>query len=624
MLLNIRESLKGTVVAGVVLLLFVVPLVLTGVGGSFLGSAAGTNAATVDGKDISEREVSRAIYQRRQQLLSRDGVDPSADFLKDENLRGPVLEQLTQRAAIVVSAKNSGVGVSDESLTETIVEIPDFQVDGKFDPQTYQRILRTVGFTPASFRAQLREDLVVAQHKQGIESSAFATDYELGALVKLTQQKRSFFTISVPESLVSESIAISDDEVAAHYEENKQDYVEAENLSVAYIELSTDGIAATLDVSEEDVKAQYEQELAAFKKTEEYEIAHILIESGDNQAAHISEVQQKISEGVDFSELVSAYSDDSGSKGSGGNLGVMTPGIFPEEFEQAVYALDEGQISEPVTTDAGVHFIKAVAKKVDTPPSYDTRKVAIEKALKLAEAEQIFVQQLERLGELTFSAADLAPAAEALRLTVKTTPAFTREQGQGIAANSEVREVAYSEQVLDKAYNSRVIELANNKAVVLRKAEHQPERTKTLEEMTATITKTLRETKIDAALQEIVARVIDKLQAGEAAEAIASAEKLEYKAFDAVARTSSDASFQVNNKAFAMSLGGQNIAYDSVEDRDGGLTVIALQSVTPGTKEDMQEQQYKGLATQLSLQTARFENSNYEEQVVANADIDIK
>ncbi len=623
MLLNIRESLKGTVVASVVLLLFVVPLVLTGVGGSFLGSAAGTNAATVDGKDISERDLARAIYQRRQQLLSREGVDPNADFLKDENLRGPVLEQLTQRAAIVTSAKQSGVGVSDETLTEAIVEIPDFQVDGKFDSQTYQRILRTVGFTPASFRAEMKEDLLVAQHKQGIEASSFATDYELDALVKLTQQKRSFFTLDVPQSLVSDSVEVSDEEIATHYEANKKEYVEAESLSVSYIELSTDGIAATLDVSEDDVKAQYEQELAEFKKTEEYEIAHILIEAGDDQEARVAEVAQKVSEGVDFSELVSSYSDDSGSIDSGGNLGVMTPGIFPEAFEQAVYALDEGEVSAPVSTDAGVHFIKAVAKKVDTPPSFETRKAAIENALKIAEAEQIFVQQLESLGELTFSAADLEPAAEALGIKIKTTPKFTREQGQGIASNSEVREVAYSEAVLDKGYNSRVIELANNKAIVLRKAEHQPERITTLEEMTASIKSTLREEKVDAALQEIVARVIEKLETGESPEAVAATEKVAFKSYSDVARTSSDASFQVNNKAFAMSLNDGGVTYDSVEGRDGNRTVVALLSITPGTKADMQAQQFKGLKTQLSIQTARFENSNYEQQVVANADIDI-
>ncbi|MFL0799698.1 MAG: SurA N-terminal domain-containing protein [Agarilytica sp.] len=623
MLLNIRENLKGTVVAGVVLLLFVVPLVLTGVGGSFLGSAAGTNAASVDGKNISETDLRRAIYQRKQQLLSQENVDANAEFLKDENLRGPVLEGLTQRAAIVVSAKNGGMGVSEKTILDTIREIPDFTIDGKFDNQTYQRLLSSLGYTPASFKMQLQEDLLAAQHRQGIQASAFSTDQEIDALVSLTQQKRSFFTVKVPKSLVEKDVSVSDEEIAAHYAEQKSSFIDEEKLSVQYLELSTDEISSTIEISEDDVKAQFEQELAEFKTSAEYEIAHILVEEKDNQADQIKALTQKLSADVDFAELVAKYSDDSGSKDNGGNLGVLTKGIFPEAFEQAVYALEEGQVSEAVITDAGTHFIKVISKKVEEAPTFESRKTAIENALKLAEAEQIFADNLDQLGELTFSSSDLQAAVDALNLKIKTTPAFTRDRGVGVANNAEFREVAYSEEVLNKGYNSRVIELSNNKAIVLRKKEHHPERIKDMEEVKASIAKTLTKKKMDESLTAIVDGLIEKLKAGESPDAIAKAESYEYKTYDKVARTSSDASFQVNSKAFAMSLAENSVVYDFVADRDGNYTVIGLDEVIAGSRKDIKDQQYKGLATQLVIQSSRFENTNYEGQVVADADIDI-
>ncbi len=623
MLLNIRESLKGTVVAGVVLLLFVVPLVLTGVGGDFLGSAAGTNAASVDGMDISESELRRAVYQRRQQMLSRENVDANADYLKDENLRGPVLEALTQRAAIVASAKNGGMGVSDAEVAKTIREIPDFQIDGKFDSQTYQRLLTTIGYTTTGFKNQLANDLLAAQHRQGIQASAFSTEKELNSLVSLTQQKRSFETLTVPKSLVEEKISVTDEDISAHYEENKNTYIEDEKVSAQYIELNLDHIAASIEVTEEDVKAQYDQEVENFKSTAEYEIAHILLEDGDEQAAKIESVKASLAEGKEFAEVASEFSDDGGSKDSGGNLGILTPGIFPEAFEQTVFNMDEGQVSEAVTTDAGIHFIKVLAKKVEEVPTFESRKAVIEKELKLAEAEQIFADNLDILSEMAFSSPDLQAVSDELGIKVKTTTEFTRNRGVGIANNKGFRDAAFGEEVLDKGYNSTVLELSEKQAVVLRKATHEAERIKSLDEMKTEITQALTEQKISDALDEIVAGVVEKLKTGEAADVIAKGEEYAHKAYDKVARTSSDASFQVNNKVFAMSLGGEALAYDSVADRDGNKTVIALSEVIPGTRDDIKDQQFSGLATQLVMENARVENANYEAQVIADADIDI-
>ncbi len=144
-----------------------------------------------------------------------------------------------------------------------------------------------------------------------------------------------------------------------------------------------------------------------------------------------------------------------------------------------------------------------------------------------------------------------------------------------------------------------------------------------MEEVKASIAKTLTKKKMDESLTAIVDGLIEKLKAGESPDAIAKAESYEYKTYDKVARTSSDASFQVNSKAFAMSLVENSVVYDSVADRDGNYTVIGLDEVIAGSRKDIKDQQYKGLATQLVIQSSRFENTNYEGQVVADADIDI-
>lgn len=620
MLLNIRESLKGTVVASVVLILFIVPLVLTGVGGEFLGSAAGTNAASVDGYDISEMDVQRGIVRQRQQYLQRDGVDPNAEYLKDENLRGPVVEQLTNRAALIAAAQNGGMGVAEAYASNTIREIPQFLVDGKFDQELFRQTVSRFGYTPATFRQELINDYLSSQHSQLIRSSAFSTSTEIDTIVTLTQQKRSFYTVEIPTSVVEGSIEVSAEDITTYYGENTQDFIDPENMTVEYIELSVQKIAAGLDVSEEDVRAQYEAELAQFTATKEYTIAHILLESEDK----VAELQGKLDGGEDFAALAAEYSDDSGSKDSGGGLGVMTAGVFPESFENAVYALEEGQVSGAVETDAGTHFIKLVSLTENPPPSFEGRKKSIEQALRTTEAEEIFAVKFEQLGEQAFSAPDLKSVAEALSVELGVTEAFTRNRGKGVANNTQFREVAFSEDVLENGYNSKVIEVGQDKALVIRKASHQAERVKELKEVRDSIVKKLTKQKTEEAMQALADGTVEKIKAGEPAEAIAKAEKYEYKSYDSVTSASSGTGFEVNTTVFGMSLGDEAVAFETVSDRSGNVTVIALQSIVAGQRSDLQEQQFEALGNQLKAQLGLSDSTNYEAQIIADADIDIK
>ncbi|MFL0809455.1 MAG: SurA N-terminal domain-containing protein [Agarilytica sp.] len=620
MLLNIRESLKGTVVAGVVLVLFIVPLVLTGVGGEFLGSAAGTNAASVDGYDITEIDVLRGIDRRRQQYLNREGVDPNADYLKDENLRGPVIEQLTNRAALVVAAQQGGMGIAKDYAKNAILEIPQFQVDGKFDQEVFRQTVSRFGYTPASFRQELENDFLSSQHTQIVQASAFSTAPELASIITLTQQKRSFYTLEIPKTLVRGKIEVTDEDVAAYYGENTQEFIDPENMTVEYIELSVSKIASGLDITEEDVRAQYEQELAQFQATKEYNIAHILLESEEK----VAEVEEKLAAGEDFAALAAEYSEDSGSKDNGGSLGVLTAGVFPEAFENAAYELEEGKISGAVTTDAGTHFIKLVSLTENLPPSYEGRKKSIEQTLKTTEAEEIFAAKFEEFGELVFSSPDLQSVAKALSLQVDTTEAFTRKRGKGVANNAEFRDIAFSEDVLEKGYNSKVIEVGESKALVIRKASHAPERVKDIDEVKSKIVKTLTKQKTEEALQAMADATIEKLKIGEAADELAKAEQFKYQSYDEVTQANSGTGFQVNTSVFALVLGEEAIIFDSVSDRDGNVTVIGLQKVIPGQRSDMKDQQYQVLNNQLKTQHGRSDSKAYEAQVIADADIDVR
>ncbi|WP_349409587.1 peptidylprolyl isomerase [Pseudalkalibacillus sp. SCS-8] len=125
-----------------------------------------------------------------------------------------------------------------------------------------------------------------------------------------------------------------------------------------------------LEVSEKEMKKKYEEEY----KVEEVEARHILVK--DEKTA--KEVKQKLEDGGDFAKLAKEYSQDPGSKDSGGDLGTFKRGQMVPEFEDAAFTLEPGKISEPVKSQHGYHIIEVLNQKKQ---SYEEAKYQIKKAI---------------------------------------------------------------------------------------------------------------------------------------------------------------------------------------------------------------------------------------------------
>lgn len=123
-------------------------------------------------------------------------------------------------------------------------------------------------------------------------------------------------------------------------------------------------------VTDEEINQYYEDNKDEFAKRD---ASHILVE--DEKTA--KEIKEKLDSGQDFAELAKEYSKDSANAENGGNLGTFSKGQMVKEFEDAVFKLKEGEISEPVKTQFGYHIIK-LNKVAD---SVEDNKEAITKAL---------------------------------------------------------------------------------------------------------------------------------------------------------------------------------------------------------------------------------------------------
>ncbi len=228
-------------------------------------------------------------------------------------------------------------------------------------------------------------------------------------------------------------------------------------------------------MSDEELQALYQKQIANL--AEQRRAAHILIEtgaeSGDDEAkAKIDEIAARVKGGEDFAAVAKEASQDPGSANEGGDLGFAGPGVYDPAFEEALYALKEGEVSAPVRSEFGWHIIKLLGVQSPEVPSLESMRPELVRELKAQQVEQRFVEVSKQLEDSAFEASDLAQPAQDLGLMVQTTEPFGRDGGPGIAATRQVVQAAFSDEVLVDGANSSVIELDPDTSIALRVKEH--------------------------------------------------------------------------------------------------------------------------------------------------------
>lgn len=619
MLQSMRDNLKGTA-AIIVAAFFGFIMVIGGI--DFFSGASGGSAdevAEVNGVKISNLDLQRAIQNRRNMIMSQYGENVPQDLLSDEQLRGPVLQQLISSSVMRQAAQDSGMVMSAAEVDKEIVQIPGFQVNDKFDPQTYRDALRRMGYSPASFRQVMERDLVLQQFADGVTESAFTTRADAEQLVAISMEERDFDYAILPVKDLLDQVSVSEAEIEDYYKEHQDQFQRSEQVAIEYIELKPELFASSIDVSEQDVRAQYEQEVANFEANVRRRVAHILIE-GDDQA-RVSEVQQKLDAGEDFAELAKTYSDDVVSSEEGGDVGFTSGDVFPEPFENAVASLEVGQVSAPVKTDAGTHFIKLLEVKGDAPPTFEERKAAITTQLRNAEAEREFVGALSRLADLAYNAETLAGPAEELGVPMQTAPLFSREGGPGIAANDKVVAAAFAPEVMQEGNTSDVLDLSNDHSVVLRVTDHKPAGTYPLEEVEEQIVDIIKRDKASAQLAERAESLRQKLEAGGDFAELAEAEGLTLETSDKTRRGGFGQRGEIISRAFEMPASGS--AVETFATSDGDQVVLELRDVRPGDLARQSREQRRALLQQLASANGNAELAAVQEYLSSRADIEV-
>jgi len=472
MLQNIRDNSQGWI-AKTIIGIIVMLLALTGFEAIFNAASNNQNAAEVNGEEISRYDLDQAMNMQRRQLAQQLGQDFDASLLDDRLLRDSALGSLIDRMLLLQSAKNANFAFSSEALDQLILQTPEFQVDGAFSAARFDQVIQQMGYSRLQFRQLLEQEMLIGQLRAGISGTGFVTDQQVDNFARLEMQTRDFATLTLPAQ--QEAIEVGDEQIKEYYEANADRFRTPEQVIVEYVELKKESFFDQVEVSDEELQELYQKQIANL--AEQRRAAHILIETGgelsdDEAKVKIDEIATRVKNGDDFAAVAKEASQDPGSANEGGDLGFAGPGVYDPAFEDALYALNEGEVSAPVKSEFGWHIIKLLGVQSPEVPAFESMKPELIRELKTQQVEQRFVETSKQLEDSAFEASDLAQPAQELGLMVQTTEAFGRDGGEGITANRQVIQAAFSDEVLVDGANSSVIELDPDTSIALRVKEH--------------------------------------------------------------------------------------------------------------------------------------------------------
>lgn len=322
-------------------------------------------AATVNGKDIPLKEFIRTYAYQMNQFRTQGGLPPG--MAKQLGIHTQVLEQLVTTELLAQAAEQRGIRASDSELAEMIYKNPDFQKDGHFDEEQYRTVLRDFyRRTPVEFEADWRRRLSAGKMLELIEQSATVSDDEVKArYMKDANKAKAVFVRFANAQFVGKVQHAKDanpkawaeaheKEIADHYANNQFNYHQPERARVRQIL-----IKATRDDGDA-------------KRAEAKSKAENLL--------------KEIQGGKDFAELAKGFSEDQGTRESGGDLGLVERNALPSQMGEAVFKANIGDVVGPIETMAGYFLAKVEDKK--PPETLPLEKVRLDIAMQLYLKEQ--------------------------------------------------------------------------------------------------------------------------------------------------------------------------------------------------------------------------------------------
>lgn len=585
-MLEFIRNRAQTWVAWVIVALIVIPFALWGIGDYATGGAE-DNVATINGVNISQREFQVAFYQQEQRLRQMLGENYDATLFEDQ-MRKNVLEGLINQELMVQAAKSEGLQVGVGQLASIIQGVSSFQENGVFNRATYESALKMQGQSAAYFESRVYRDLLSQQLYSAIYDSSIITDHEIDALLKLERQKRDVSYIQIPATRFIADAVISEDEIESDYSANIDRYKVPEKVDVEYLELSIDALKNSVKISNADLEDAYQDQKESFAQPEQRRASHILIEipfeatADEKQLAEerARDVLARLRDGGSFDTLAKEFSDDLGSAELGGDLGFFSQGDMVSGFDEKVFSMNIGDVSDLVITEFGYHIIRLDEIEEGSIPAFSEIEDELRSQLKQAKAERQYYELADKLTNLVFEYPDsLDVAADELELEINRVGGIERNGGQGVLANPLVTQALFSNDVLNERLNSEPLEVGNDHLIVVRVSDYMPAQAKPLSAVRGEIVEWLTRQYAESEAKSLGEKLLSAVESGTELSAIEKEFAVSWVDVGLVERSSGSVNRLILQRAFELPRASTDEVAAGTVSLGGDYAMVVVKSV---------------------------------------------
>jgi len=383
--------------------------------------------AIVDEDVIMASELERQMQRVRAQMRQQGAQPPPTNVFQKQ-----VLERLILQKIQLLRAENTGIQIDDDTLNRTVSGIAS---ENGVSLSQFRDILESDGYSFSQFRNDIRNEIILSRLRQReVENRVVISDREIdNQLSNLEQQGTMEREYRILHILISIPAGAAEDEVQKKAEDTLAKLRAGEDFAEVAISIS-DGqqaleggdlgwrkssqlptLFANLVMSMEvgDISdlipspsgyhiIKLDGERSGEKHmVEQTRAQHILIKpntltSEEDARIRLSQLKIRLEGGESFEDLARSHSDDRASAVSGGDLGWVSPGDLVPEFEQIMNGLKPGEVSEPFTTQFGMHIVKVLEHR-NYDGTEEVRRAKAREIIRRRKIEEDYEAWLRRL-----------------------------------------------------------------------------------------------------------------------------------------------------------------------------------------------------------------------------------
>ena len=480
------RSYAQTKAAKIILALILVPFALFGID-SYLNQAGNNlSIAKVNGYKIALPEYNRAIENVRNRIMSEGKkVDPA--MFDSFEFKESVIDGLITKQLLNNDIKKSRFRITDQQLSQYIIGMPEFQKDGKFSQEIYDKVLQNNQLTPKKFEESIRNDLLIQQVRDGLQKLTFIPPNNLAETLKATSQQRE---ISIAEFKTKEYMTkanIAEKDMQAFYDQNKSKFLAPEQVKAEFVVFSLANILPTINVTEDEIKSFYKANADKYQNQQQREASHILIAASKNAPpaekakakARAEDVLNQIRKNPkQFEELATKYSQDPESAKKGGDLGSFGRGMMVKPFDDAVFSMKVNEISNIVESDFGYHIIK-LTKIIGEGGGFDAMRPQIKAELIYQKGQEKFAALAEEFSNKVYEqSSSLDAVSKRFNLPIQKTDWISRNDSDKFFKNEALMSALYSKESIKDHRNTEAIEVTPNNLISARVVDYKAQSTK--------------------------------------------------------------------------------------------------------------------------------------------------